>query len=233
MMQKLKVQPRVKTRTGVDIRAILPTPLQQLVTHLVWRLGVARRTQIADLVYLVDFLHSRSTGTSYTNAMYCREEHGPVPVGFDDVIGSLNGFELLIDKTPADGVGHVTLRRGADGRFQPCFPQNTCVVVDHVLSTFGSTSLRSLSDFVNYTSPMREILAKERRGKRKALGAKLEFPLYPASHVLEKYTRVLSALDLTETGSEEARSQEELDLYFELQNCRRRASASIHDKDAC
>jgi len=136
-------------------------PIIQATALLVSAIGKTTKFKLTKLLYLADFASVQDYGRSVTGAVYLREVDGPWLPAIDKVLKYLEGFE--IQTSYQRGVPYV--RQGPSPRFEPSLRENDIRTLLAVLRKYGKMSNAQIKTATYMTSPMRDMLRRERQGE--------------------------------------------------------------------
>lgn len=203
-----------------------PSKIQEVIIYLVEKLDCITRVKLAKLIYMSDWLFFQEYGASLTGVKYVRRERGPVPVGFEKSVDSLNGKELDIDRIANFGMRTIQHRIGPKPRFKPKLTPQEKLMVENVLRCYGNLPSKVVAQISYQTPPMAERLKEEKQVGQKLIGKKIVFEETIPTQLLAKFSSILTKDDVVERGNAEELASRDLEIYESISVARDRANLS-------
>ena len=123
--------------------------LENMILYLVKRLDGEFITKLNKMLWYCDFLHFKGTSVSITGAQYVHLQYGPVPSGYDFIIGMMQRERLLDKKeiifdTREDVVGEklIALVKPDEGMFS----EEEVQIMNFVTDTFRNYTATSIKN---------------------------------------------------------------------------------------
>lgn len=205
-----------------------PTKLQQAIAYVVLQMGAVNRTNLVKLIYLADECFFNEFGKQLTEAKYCRQEMGPLPVHFNTIVDEMRGKEILISEQPV-GTGKALVHKpGPKPRFSPDFSPDEARILNNVVRLFGRLTKQAIIDVVYKTKPMQDILSQEREGG-KLLGHHIQFEQFVPGYILRRYA-TSEGLDLSVRGEASKLADRDMEIYHNTLAIRQKATRHAQDK---
>jgi uracil-DNA glycosylase family 4 len=136
--------------------------LDQLMVAIVSLLGRTSYYRLTKLLYLTDLAAADQRGRPITGQVYVRAAEGPWPPSLPDALARLRGHELA-----CYGRGRaLEVRPGPDRRFDIELDDEALRILADVAGRYAWRSERELKISAYLTTPMREMIKREKRGER-------------------------------------------------------------------
>jgi uracil-DNA glycosylase family 4 len=136
--------------------------MAHVVALLLCRLGHVSKFKLTKLLYLADFAAAQKLGREITGSVYLRQTDGPWSPEIDKVLRQLADHEVVTGLRR----GIPVVSRGPSPRFEPLLDEDEFAVLLEVVERYSSMTSPQIKSAAYRTSPMRDLLRRERAGER-------------------------------------------------------------------
>lgn len=154
-------QPRRRRSAVNPLDPILSTPLPQVARAFLELAGRMTYFKLMKLLYLFDLWALRTIGRTYASDIYIRQVDGPWAPALDQVLSSMDGFEVI--RYHARRIPMV--RVGPSRRSEIQLQDNILEMVADIYQKYGELSNSKIKTVAYLTEPMRYMLQEEEKGK--------------------------------------------------------------------
>jgi uracil-DNA glycosylase family 4 len=138
------------------------TKMAHVLIFLLYRLGRVSKFKLTKLLYLADFDAAQTLGREITESVYLRQVDGPWPPEIDRALSQLADYEVVTFFRR--GIPVVSL--GPSPRFEPLLDEEESAILLEVVRRYGDMTNSQIKSVAYRTTPMRELLRRERAGER-------------------------------------------------------------------